>query len=804
LQIFISQFTSILVILLIAASVASLFLGDLLDGIFILLIVILNGILGFVQEYKAEKAISALKTMTVSSVRVMRGGLQQKIDSKLLVPGDIIVLAEGDKIPADCTVLESFHLEVNEASLTGESMPVEKNSSHEDTKQLFLGTIVAKGRATAQVTATGMKTRFGQIAASLSGITEEETPLEKKLSLLGKQLGVMAIGASFIVLVIGLLHAQPLIEMMLTGISLAVAAVPEGLPAVITITLAIGMQRMAQKKALVRRLSSIESLGSTTIIATDKTGTLTKNQMRVVKTWTPGKQELQLQHMLDVSVLCNNAELILKGDHHEFDVLGDTTEGALLLWAYDHGVQSAQRKLEGTLVEEFAFDPVLKMMTVIWKQNGHYTAYTKGAPETILSKCPQLSPKSKAEIEKTYSDFAREGLRVIAMAQSDVHRVPGTRLEAERDLTFIGLVGIADPPRDEVKDAIALAARAGIQTIMITGDNELTAKAVGTHLGLIRKDDEIITGSQFAQLSDEQAILRMPAIRIFARTTPDQKLRIVKLLQRMGHVVAVTGDGVNDALALKQSDVGVAMGITGTDVAKEASDMIISDDNFATIVTAVEEGRTIFDNIKSAVKYLVGCNIGEVIAVAVGMLLGWPLILTPLQLLYINLVTDGLPAIALSVAPHHERVMEFGPRRSKNIFDRLDIVWITEVSMLTAGTTLLASWIGKETGTLALSRAYAFTTMILVQHFILLDLRVRERSFWRGRVFSDRFFRIAFILPLVMQLLLLYVPALSGIFKITGFSLTQLVIVIGLSSTLLLSSEVRKYILRLRTAGGRH
>jgi len=809
-SILLSQFTSVLVVLLIIASVASLFLGDLLDGIFILLIVILNGILGFIQEYKAEKTIVALKLMTVASVRVIRGGVEQKIDSKLLVPGDVIILEEGDKIPADCRLFESLHLEANEASLTGESFPVEKNTVEEDKKQIFLGTIIAKGRGKAEVVSTGIQTRFGQIVASLYLIKEEETPLQKKLDVLGKQLGILAVAASGTVFIIGFFAKYPLIEMILTSTSLAVAAVPEGLPAVITITLAVGMQRMARKKAILRKLSSIEALGSATVIATDKTGTLTKNEMRVAKVWLDGKSysthdtALQLSQatfsrLLTAGVICNNAGLVFKHDHGKYDILGDTTEGSLLLLAAEKGLLAEQVKRGGFLVEEFAFDPGIKLMSVVWENNDQRHVYTKGAPESVLEKS-MLDEQTMQNIETEFREYAKEGLRVIALAYKNITHTPKTRHEAERDLTFIGFVGIADPPREEVKDAIAIAEAAGIRTIMITGDNELTANAIGSQVGLIQKDEEIITGKQFAQLSDEEALERLSKIRIFARTTPDQKLRIVQLLQRMGHVVAVTGDGVNDALALKQANVGVAMGITGTDVAKEASDMIITDDNYATLVTAVEEGRTIFDNIKSAVKYLVGCNVGEVAAVVVGMLLGWPLILTPLQLLYINLVTDGLPAIALAVTPKHDGIMKRKPRTGKNVFDKLDGVWFLEVSILTTVTTLVAFYIGMKSNNFALARTLAFTTIILVQHFILLDVWTRNSSILKKNIFADKVFLLAFFGPLMLQPLLIYIPLLSGIFKITQVSLVQLALVIALSAILLVSSEIRKAVFSRRRA----
>lgn len=800
--ILLSQFTSVLVVLLVIASIASLFLGDLLDGVFILLIVILNGILGFIQEYRAEKTIATLKKMTVSSVRVIRDAVEQEIDSKLLVPGDVIILEEGDKIPADGTLLESLHLEVNEASLTGESMPIEKNVHDEEKRTIYLGTIVVRGRAKVLVTFTGMQTRFGQIAVSLSQIKEEETPLQKKLDVLGKQLGILAIVASGTVFIIGLVAKRPLIEMILTSISLAVAAVPEGLPAVITITLAVGMHRMARKKAILRKLSSVEALGSATVIATDKTGTLTRNEMRVTKIWLDGKsysshdKNLGLSHgsfgrLLTTGVICNNASLVLKHDQGTHDILGDTTEGALLLLAAKNGLLPEQVKKSGNLVEEFAFDPIIKLMSVVWESNNQKIVYTKGAPESVLQSC-NLDQQTRQNIEAEFREYAKEGLRVIALAYKNVTHTPKTRHEAEQNLTIIGFVGIADPPREEVKDAIAVAEAAGIRTIMITGDNELTANAIGSKIGLIKQNEEIITGSQFTQLSDEKAMGQLNNIRIFARTTPDQKLRIVQLLQKMGHVVAVTGDGVNDALALKQANVGVAMGITGTDVAKEASDMIITDDNYATLVKAVEEGRTIFDNIKSAVKYLVGCNVGEVAAVVVGMLLGWPLILTPLQLLYINLVTDGLPAIALAVTPKHDGIMKRKPRTVINIFDRLDGVWFLEVSVLTVVITLIAFWFGQKSGNLEVARALAFTTIILVQHFILLDVWLRDSSILKKNIFSDKIFLLAFFGPLILQPLLIYIPLLSGIFKITQVSLIQLVLVIALSTVLLLSSEIRK------------
>lgn len=812
LEMLVAQFKSVLVILLIVASIASIVLGDVLDGVFIMAIVILNGVLGFIQEHKAEKAIEALKIMTISVVRVVRDGNEQKIDSKFLVPGDIVMLEEGDKVPADCTLIDSLHLEVNESSLTGESMPVEKEYDEAGKQEIYLGTIVVKGRTRALVTATGMQTRFGTIAASLSAIREEETPLQKKLDVLGRQLGIMALVASGMVFVIGIVGGHKLIELVLTSISLAVAAVPEGLPAVITITLAVGMQRMSRKKAILRKLSSIEALGSTTVIATDKTGTLTRNQMHVGKMWLGGavfrsSDKLSgssadiFQTLLVTGILCNNASIVFTHNNRGYDILGDTTEGALLLLARDKGVIAEDVKAKGVLLEEFAFDPVVKMMTVIWKHANGARVHTKGAPESVIARSTHivegdgvvaLTATKRTEIESDFRTFAKEGLRLIALAYRDIRGIPKHRSEAEDKLIFIGFVGIADPPRPEVKEAIALASSAGIRTIMITGDNELTANAIGTHIGLIKHGDEIVTGKQFADMTDSEVKKRLPNIRIFARTTPDQKLRIVQLLQQSGHVVAVTGDGVNDALALKQSDVGVSMGITGTDVAKEASDMILVDDNYATLVTAVEEGRTIFDNIKSAVKYLVGCNVGEVVAVVVGMLLGWPLILTPLQLLYINLVTDGLPAIALAVTPKHDGIMKRKPRTSKQIFDTVDLRWFAEVSLLTAVATLVAFYIGNMTGGIATARAYAFTTIILVQQMILLDVWMRDQSIMHFNLRTNATFLLAFFGAFVLQLCILYIPAITKLFGVAAVTPAQLGGIALLSLTLLGASEIRK------------
>jgi Ca2+-transporting ATPase len=806
--IFIAQFNSALVWLLLAATVLSFALGDPLDGILIFLIVILNAILGFVQEFKAERALAALKRMTVSTVRVVRDGTVVELDGKLLVPGDIILLEEGDKVPADARVVESLHMEVNEASFTGESLPVEKNTKKEH--EVFMGTIVARGRATAMVMATGMHTKFGAIAAKLGEMRDEETPLEKKMGGLGKQLGVIALSAAGVIFGAGFLRHDPLFESVITAISLAVAAVPEGLPAVVTITLAIGTQRMARQRSILRKLAAIESLGSVTVIATDKTGTITKNDMRVTDVWTDGtslkpaelvqEKSPHTSELLRIGVLCNNATLADFKEGAEPHVVGDKTEGSLLLLARQVYPEFANFRAEGDLVEEFAFHPTPKMMTVIWKKGHETEALTKGAPEFVLAKCAfvltktgikPLTQERRQEIEKALRTYASRGLRLIAFAKKTITWAKQTREQVESKLTFVGFVGIADPPREEVADAVAIAQKAGIQTLMITGDNELTAAAIAEQVGLISHGAEVITGVEFAKLTDEEAKVTLARVRVFARTTPEEKLRIVRLLQQLGHVVAVTGDGVNDALALKQADVGVAMGIMGTDVAKEASDMIITDDNYASLVLAVEEGRTIFDNIKSATKYLIGCNFGEILAITGGVILGWPFILTPLHILYVNLVTDGLPAVGLALTPKQGDIMGRRPRVQKTIFGKHDVAWFVEVGVLTGFATLASFIVGWIYADVTVARSLAFTALILAQQYIFYDIASRNHSFFK---LSPRRFPWLLI-PLaimVAQVFILITPLLHTIFKISMPPAALLAISIAITSILFVVSELRK------------
>lgn len=788
LAIFLSQFTSVLVALLLIASFISFALKDAVDGIFILLIIILNGILGFLQEYRAERALAKLTLLAISKTVVIRDGVEQEIDSTLLVPGDVFKIEEGDKIPADATLLQAINLEVNEASLTGESLPVFKKENEEEHNRIFLGTIVVRGRGVACVSATGMETRFGAIAKTLSEITPEATPLEKQITLLGKQLGLIAVVASTLVFLLASLRGQETIAAFLTSVSLAVAAVPEGLPAVITITLALGVHRMAKVRALVRKMAAIETLGATSLIATDKTGTITKNEMRVREIFADGKKlevrgqrsEVKgtISELLRIGVIANTASLVFRHDGEEFDLLGDPTEGALLLAAHELGLSPDTVKQEGKLLDEFSFDTKRKTMSVVWEKIDRQgvLVYVKGAPETILERSTNtlvdgreivLTEQGREAIENAFKEVASKGFRIIAMAKKKLE-VRSKKLEirnrdeVESDLTFVGFAALSDPPREEVAQAAKVAEHAGIRTVIITGDNEQTANAVAEEVGLIKEGEDILTGSQLDELSDEELQNVLPHVRIFARTTPQHKLRIVRAYQSLRFIVAVTGDGVNDALALKQAHVGVAMG-SGTDVAKEASDLVVTDDNYASIVKAVEEGRVIFDNIVKSVVYLASGNLGELLTIFVAVFLGMPIPLLPVQILWINLVTDGLPALALATDPKDPLVMTRTPRNlAKMIIGGVHARFILITGALLSAMVLGLFAFALQTLTDAQARTIAFTMLIL--------LHVSIAFFVRGhfRIFSNRFLIASVVLVLLLQVLILVIPALHPIFKVAA------------------------------------
>lgn len=791
---FIEQFNNFLTILLLIAAIVSFLIHEPVDGGLIFAIVVLNALFGLYQEAKAEESIAALKKMTVSKVRVIRDGKEKEIESKYLVPGDIVFIEEGTKIPADGLVVQSMNLEINEAVLTGESLPVGKKIKDE----IFSGTIVAKGRGYIKVTATGMKTKFGHIASNLSSIGNKKTPLQKKLENITRLIGVAGILLAVIVFALSVVEKSGYFPSFLLAISLAVAVVPEGLPAVMTITLAIGVNKMAQKKAIIRKLSAIEALGSITLIATDKTGTLTTNKMKVNEIYVDGKvyensnlpsfSNHPFSLMILNGILCSTASLIYIKDHGSWDVLGDPTEGALLYLAQKIDIiPDLERKIWVT-VDEKPFDSVNKTMTVLVKgddkkssphkhtihKDNPYLIFSKGAPESILTYCNKiqignkempLSIQKKGELEKQVEKWASHGLRVLGLAYTRGKKI------TNKDMTFLGMVAIHDAPRPEVVEAVSRAKKAGIDVVMITGDNEKTAEAVGILTGIIKEGDEIINGSDLEKYSDEELIEKLPNIKIFARTSPFQKHRIVKLLQRSGEIVAVTGDGVNDAIALKQADVGVAMGRVGTDVARETADMVITDDNFATIVNAVEEGRNIIKNLKNAIKYLLSCNLTEALSLIVSLLMGLPTLFYAIQLLYINLVTDGLPALSLAFSPKNRRVMEERPEKEMNLLSPFDIKYILVIGLLSTALVIGGFLIYSRYFSNGTAKTASFTILALIQSFILIDLWLSHRSIIKNiRQLFSPIFLFAFIFPFITQYFIVTNPAIANLFKIQSLN----------------------------------
>ena len=830
---FFEQFNNFLTILLLFAAIFSFFIHEPIDGTLIIAIVFLNALFGIYQESKAEESIAVLKKMTVTKVRVIRDGKEQEIDSKYLVPGDIIFIEEGTKIPADGIISESINLEVNESGLTGESFPIEKKLK--DT--IYSGTIVAKGRGLVQLTRTGMFTKFGQIAANLSTIEDTETPLQKKLKDLTRLIGIVGIILAGIVFIVSFLEGSGYFPAFLIAISLAVAVVPEGLPAVMTITLAIGVKKMADKKTIVRKLSAIEALGSITLIATDKTGTLTTNQMKVKEIYINNLQfsisnfqsifnfPLQGKQLPNIKkdaasllilngILCSTASLSYNDGTKSHEVLGDPTEGALLYFAQEVDMAPEIIKKEWKLLEEKPFDSVSKMMSVVVqplsniKHLASNILFSKGAPESILSICDKIlldkkeeafSELQKREIEKQVEKWARKGLRVLAFAYSQNNLkfpLQGKQIsnfKFPKKMTFLGLIAIHDAPRPEVVEAVKKAKEAGIKVVMITGDNEITAEAVGVIAGITTSGKNIMTGDEIDRLNDEELLTLLPKTTIFARTNPFQKHRIVKLYQQLGEIVAVTGDGVNDAIALKQADVGVAMGLVGSDVARETADMVITDDNFATIVNAVEEGRNIIKNLKNAIKYLLSCNISEAIALMGGLVLGIPALFYAIQLLYINLVTDGFPALALGFSPRNSHLMQEKPEKELTLLKDKEKQYIFFVGILASILILISYFLFQSIG---LGKTAAFSVLTLIQSFIFVDLWLSHRSLRKNINFllSPLFF-VSFIVPFLLQFAIVSHPFTASVFKIQQVSVFQYFEFIILASLILVGVKGIKKIL---------
>jgi len=684
-KLFVSQFPTTINLILLLAGVASLFIHDILDTFFIFAVIIINGCFGFAQEYRAQKAIDKLKEYTAPEALVIREGKETIILAEQVVPNDIVILSEGDRIPADGILLDGIELEVDESILTGEALAVTKRKN----ELVMLGTLVLKGNGLMRVTKTGMQTTFGKIASTLATIKTEQAPLQKNLDQLGKILSYAAIAIGLLIIPIGLASKQALIPLVLVSASIAIAAIPEGLPAVVTIAFAVGANRMAKNNAIVRKMNAIETLGAVQILLLDKTGTLTQNVMRVKKYWLKDKKQLSL--LVNACFLGNTASLIEKGDGKDFEIVGDETDGALLLWAKEQ--KTKHEIIDDKNVEEHIFDTGTKTITAVWEHTDGKYIFVRGAPEIILEKS-RVMAHVRSEIKNEYEKAAKEGLRIIAFGtKRETHDEHHSRKQLEENLTFLGFVAIYDPPRKEVVEAVRKSRSAGIQAIMVTGDNEFTALSLAKEIGLITKDEDVITGDELDKMTDEEIGRIIFKTRVFARTQPEQKLRLVTILKQQGIIVGVTGDGVNDSLALKKADVGIAMGEGGTDVAKEAADIVLTDNNFATLIKAIEEGRIIYKNVLNATIYLISGNLAEISLVFLATLIHLPLPLLPTQILWINLVTDSLPALALATGSKDGSVLSKNPRDSRRaLLDRDRILIIALVGFAIA-TALLGIYI---------------------------------------------------------------------------------------------------------------
>lgn len=757
LSIFLSQFPTFINGILFAGGMFSFIIGNFVDAFFIASILILSAVFGFMQEYNAEKSLEKLKSYIKPLSRVIRNGKEAEISSSELVPGDIVLLNEGEHIPADGKIILSHHLEIDESVLTGESIPVAKISFD----LAFSGTLVSKGRGRLLVENTGMNTRFGKIANTLSSIETGKTPLQKNLSALGKIISAVAIIIAFSLIPIGLSQNRKLFDLILLSISAAVSAIPEGLPAVITIALAIGTKRMAKKNAIVRKMSAVETLGAVQVILSDKTGTLTKNKMAVKKFFVNKKEHMNF--LLKTCVVGNTASLIQKGEQGKFEAVGDKTDGALLMWAKNKVENLNLLTDSGKVIDEFVFDPETKLITSIWEENRKKYVFVRGAPEKILQNSTLKEPERK-KIEKEFESYAKKGFRVIGFGFKN-HEEDGIkeRTHLEQNLEFLGFVGIYDPPREEARQALENAKEAGIRTIMVTGDNEITALAIAKEVGLIEKDEDVITGDELDKMSDEELKKLILKTTVFARTRPEDKLRLVTLLKQMGFIVGVTGDGVNDALALKKADVGIAMGLTGTDVAKEASDIVLADDNYSTLIKAVLEGRTIYNNILKSITYLLSSNLSEISLIFAAALLNMPNPLIPTQILWINLITDGLPALALASDNRDRSVLKEKPRDPKQQIltgKRLGFIIIVGFS-LSLALLIVFSFLLQKNGE-TFSRTVIFNLLIF-SHMALAFL-VRGGSIFK----FNKLLVLSVFITIVLQLMITNVAFFQEIFHL-GF-----------------------------------
>ncbi|MCL1853482.1 MAG: cation-translocating P-type ATPase [Peptococcaceae bacterium] len=832
---FFSQFKDFMVMVLVGATLVSGLLGEIADAVTILAIIFLNAVLGFIQEFRAEKSMESLRSMTAPEALVRREKHELRVPAVELVPGDIVLVEAGDRIPADIRWLHTINVKVEESALTGESIPVEK---HErvledeylplgDRKNLgYMGTVVVHGRGSGVVVETGMDTEMGTIAGMLQQVQEEETPLQRRLAELGKWLVALSVGACLVVVLVGLLQGESFSKMFMAGVSLAVAAIPEGLPAIVTVALAIGVQRMVKRQAVIRHLPAVETLGCATVICSDKTGTLTQNEMTVRRIYCGRKhitvggegydpkgsfegadpyshQEKPLQELLKSAALCNNAVLTRKGarlglfrDRKDkksaWSVEGDPTEGALLVAAAKAGIWRDEMERDEDRIAEIPFDSERKRMAVVYRHKKTWMVHAKGALDVMLDSCQwemthkgvvALTQERRRQIIQVNNDMARQALRVLAVAQRTfTEERPARCADAqESDLVFLGLMGMLDPPRASAKKAIQLCKTAGIKPVMITGDHKLTAQAVAKELGIFEGGDSaVLTGVELNRMSDGDLAHRIMDVQVFARVAPQDKIRIVKAFKANGEIVAMTGDGVNDAPAVKEADIGIAMGLSGTDVTKEASDMVIVDDNFATIVAAVEEGRGIYDNIRKFIRYLMACNLGEVLTMFVGVLVGLPLPLLAIQILWVNLVTDGLPAIALGLEKAEANTMRRPPRDPReSIFGRglgkLIAIRGVMIGLGTLAVFVIALWYGFD---LLTARTMAFTTLVMAQLWHVFECRSESKGIFEISLFSNLWLVSAVLVSLAMQIAVLYHPLLQEAFKTVALAAWQWLLIL--------------------------
>ncbi len=828
-QLFFEQFKDFLLLILVVAAVVSIVLSQVVDGLIILAVVILNAVIGVVQENKASNALNALKEMSAPMAKVLRDGTILKISSSMIVPGDIVLLEAGDYIPADVRFLETINLKVDESALTGESVPTEKDADAILSSQTqladrincgYMGTIVTYGRGKAIVTATGMSTQMGSIATMLNESQDETTHLQKKLNSLGKQLGVICIIICIIIFTVGLLRSMPFLEVFMTSVSLAVAAIPEGLTVVVTVILALGMHTMVKHNAIVKKLSAVETLGSTTVICSDKTGTLTQNKMTVVNLydtdhiydvtgtgysseggifWNEIECEKEdfnknIERLIEGAVLCNDASFSPQDEQ----VIGDPTEAALVVLGYKVGMLKDIQNAKFPRIGEIPFDSDRKLMSTFHKNNAGITMYTKGAPDQILERATYIyknglitpmTDDDLADIVDANEEFASRALRVLAVAFKEVQDID----EDEEDLVFIGLLAMIDPPREEAKQAIKICKKAGIAVKMITGDHLITATAIGKELGIIT-NQKGIDGHQIETMTDEELSRKVSETNVYARVSPEHKVRLIKALKTNGEIAAMTGDGVNDAPSLKIADIGVAMGITGTEVSKEAADMILTDDNFASIVKAVEQGRTIYNNIRKVVSYLLSCNIGEILIILASMLAGLPMPLLPIQLLSVNLITDAFPAFALGMEEKEPNVMQIKPRDPKEpvVNKQMQLsVSIQSVALAlgTLGSFLLAYYTYPAAATTA-----CFVTLVVGELFRAFSARSESISVFKMNPFKNSYLNSSVFFSLIFLMLVIYVPFLNPIFHTIPLNSIQLAFALLFAIIPMLGGELSKLI----------